>query len=195
MTTLWNINVAWTLNYSLFRNFRGERLEPKDAYKDLFCPECRKVDEFAAISRGITLGRHKPKKCLFGTMENFTIISTSLVDGFPPIIQEHFQIVRFSDNRDYAVIYPKIIITPNLQSGEFVPFMAPCIHCKRYEGIHHGEKCKNTPFQPVVAIAYGMELNLALNLDWYVNDEVAGIFRSIHPKVKGLYFSRSTFLD
>lgn len=128
-------------------------------------------------------------------MENFTIISTSLVDEFSPIIQEHFQIVRFSDNCDYAVIYPKIIITPDLQSGAFRPFRDPCLHCKRIEGIYRGSNRDNTPFQPVVAIAYGLESNLGLNLDWYVNDEVAGIFRSIHPKVKGLYFSRSTFLD
>lgn len=167
----------------------------KNFTRIFFCPDCRKVDEIAAISRGITLGRYKPKKRLFGTFEDFTIISTSLVDEFPPIIQEHFQIVRFSDNCDYAIINLKIIITPDLQSGAFCPFRDPCSHYKRIEEIYRGSNRDNTPFQPVVAIAYGLESNLGLNLDWYVTDEVAGIFKNIRPKIKDLYLNKTNFQD
>lgn len=137
MTKLWNFTRYDSyITISVLRNWNSKgQLVYKDEYAGLECPGCKRIDEMAALSKGIRLGKIRSKKLIFDSTDSFTVISSSLLKVPPFNSSTLFNVYNFTDTVDYSIIIPKILIKPALKSGFVRHLGRSCRICKRYKEI------------------------------------------------------------
>lgn len=200
MTKLWNFTRYDSyITISVLRNWNSKgQLVYKDEYAGLECPGCKRIDEMAALSKGIRLGKIRSKKLIFDSTDSFTVISSSLLKVPPFNSSTLFNVYNFTDTVDYSIIIPKILIKPALKSGFVRHLGRSCRICKRYKEILiGGHKRFRMPFPKSgpMAFAYALENNQGLNLFWYISEEILREIRSIKPKLNRLCLIPFEFLD
>ncbi len=104
MTKLWNFTRYDTLiTISVLRNWNSKgQLVYKDEYAGLECPGCKRIDEMAALSKGIRLGKIRSTKLIFDSTDSFTVIRSSLLKVPPFNSSTLFSVYNFTDTVDYC---------------------------------------------------------------------------------------------
>jgi hypothetical protein len=199
MTKLWKLTLYdFSITFSVFRKIdKKDFWSYKGEYAGLECPGCKRIDQVAALSKGIQFGTVKFKKLLFESRESLTVISSSLLKVPPFNSSTLFNVYHFTDTTDYSVIIPKIIIKPDPKDGSFSHLGRPCKICKRYKNILFGSESHRMPFlkTTAMAFAYAMENQQGSNFRWYISEEIVQEIKNIRPKLYRIDLRPFEFLD
>ena len=109
----------------------GRRL-PKPIYSDLVCSKCGKLDEVAAINRGLDPDiKIRSKRDYIATTDGFRVIARRAREAF---IEEGIKGLRFIQLSDgnHSVLWPELRVPTDLSKAGF-QFVGPkCARCGRY---------------------------------------------------------------
>lgn len=105
----------------------------RDIYLDLRCSQCGKIDEFAALSRGISEDIVFPKKVpdFLRSGEDFTIVSDTMrrvLDGLDNVAVRYFP---FPSNARFFVAFPDEMVLSEENNKAFRVEGGCCSKCRR----------------------------------------------------------------
>jgi hypothetical protein len=156
-------------------------------YEDLVCPECKKVNELAALERGLDERLMvRDIKEVFGSLDDCYIVSQkvrSSLDSIPEVVVRYLAIPR---RPDYFVAVPANIVNPSFEHPALRTNGHRCSSCGRW----YWAGWTNTARFPIPGnIKFGA-MNFhggeGLNLIWFADSDIVALLRN--AKVKGFAF-------
>ena len=127
-------------------------VRPRDAYADLVCAICGKLDEETAISRGIDPNVTIQSKRDFVEMSDGLIGASGRVrDAFDEGGIRGVRFIQLSDG-NHSILWPEVRVVTDLSTAGF-EFVAPrCTGCGRYREVCVGplSRSLSVPDDPIV---------------------------------------------
>ncbi len=160
------------------------RLVVKDEYSDLVCKTCRKVDEKAALARGV-------QNAIAITSKRSFIIST---DFFYLVNQRIQQLLRsITDLIDFVpvpatnflIASPRIRVEPVEIDPGFRFGGARCVECHRPREVVWGKVAPKLCDVPQV-LSVNLEGQLGARAVWLVSDEIANELKKVKSQITGM---------
>ena len=130
------------------------RRRPKPIYSDLVCSKCGKLDEVAAINRGldrdITI---RSKRDYIGTTDGFEVVTRRAMEAFMEDGIKGLRFIQLSDG-NHSVLWPEVRVSTDLSKAGF-QFGPKCPRCGRYREACVGPLSQSLtiPEDPMVVFA------------------------------------------
>jgi hypothetical protein len=162
---------------------------PKQVYSDLVCAKCGKLDEVAAINRGIDPNiTIRSKRDFIGTTDGFKVVTRRAMEAFGEDGIKGLRFIQLSDG-NHSVLWPEVRVPTDLSKAGF-EFEGPrCARCGRYRGAYVGpfSASLTVPDDPMMVFASEI-----WNEDWV--GRVLWLFAQ-EPVAKALRLRRLTGLE
>ena len=175
------------LSEFLFRE-AGEsktNLRFRKLYLDLVCTRCRKLDEIAALRRGIDLDvSFKFARDIMMSSDDQVIVSARFRDMVQSVAPDEIEFYEIPSNCALSVAIPKILISPAEKDDAF-NITGKCGLCGRYTEATWGAGIPKIPADCNI-VAYRLETHVGMLARWEVNERVAHVLKHSRPKLKGL---------
>lgn len=122
------------VNWILFRDQMPEDIiEVRPLYADMACPRCRKLDERAAIRRGIEPQvRIKASKDFTITDDNFNCLSRRAQDVLETAGVKGLGCIKMPGDKKYSIIMPECVVKVDRECwSKCFEYGKPCEECGR----------------------------------------------------------------
>lgn len=164
------------------------RLMVMEAYQDLVCQKCGKVNEMAALARGIQAGVVvKSKRPFLGSADNFYLVDERGKEAFSAVVPERIDYYQIPSSAFY-VACAKIWFEPEESNPGFQFVRARCKVCSRPGEVIWG---KSPPrivgAEPIVSV--NLEGVQGARSRWIVSEEVANKLNALSPPLTGMVLS------
>jgi len=127
---------------------------PKHVYSDLVCAKCGKLDEVAAIYRGVDPNLTIRSKCDYiATTDGFEVVTRRAMEAFLEDGIKGLRFIHLSDG-NHSVLWPEIRVPTDLSKAGF-QFGPKCAGCGRYREACVGPLSQSLtiPEDPMVVFA------------------------------------------
>src|SRR5262249_43106502 len=129
--------------------------QPKQIYSDLVCAKCGKLDEVAAINRGIDPDvTIRSKRDFIGTSDGFKVVTSRAIEAFREDKIKGLRFIQLSDG-NHSVLWPEVRVPTDLSKAG-MQFVGPkCDRCGRYREACVGPLSQSLtiPDDPMVVFA------------------------------------------
>lgn len=156
-----------------------------EVYQDLVCKKCRKVDEKAALIRGIQEEVVvRSKRPFLASFDNFYLLDERSREVFSTILPDEIDYYRIPSSA-YYVALPQVWMQPEPTNPGFRFERERCNECERF---------REVVWSIVPPIIHGQKRFCAVNLEsiqgarvlWLVSKEVADELKTISPPLTGM---------
>jgi hypothetical protein len=165
-----------------------QRLEVMAEYQDLVCKKCGKVNEQAALVRGIyaTLD-FKSNRQFIRSWDNFHLVDERAKEVLSTLVPDQIDYYRIPSSAFY-VASAKVWSEPDESDPGFNFARARCKQCGRPGEIVWG-KCPPTIAGFGQFVAMKLEGTEGARENWLFSEEIASKLKKTSPPLKGLYLS------
>jgi len=161
---------------------------PKPIYSDLVCAKCGKLDEVAAINRGIDPSiTIRSKRDFIGTTDGFKVVTSRAMEAFREVGIKGLRFIQLPDG-NHSLLWPEVRVPTDLSKAGF-QFGPKCPRCGRYREACVGPLSQSLtlPDDPMVVFA-----SEVWNEDWV--GRVLWLFAQ-EPVARALKLKRLTGLE
>ena len=132
-----------------------DHIRPRRVYSDLVCAKCGKLDEVAAINRGLDPDiKIRSKRDYIGTTDGFELVTRRAREAFGEEGIKGLRFIQLSDG-NHSVLWPELRVPTDLSTAGF-QFVGPkCARCGRYREACVGpfSQSLTIPDDPMVVFA------------------------------------------
>jgi len=156
-----------------------------EEYQDLACEKCRKVDEKAALARGIQAEVVvRSKRPFLGSSDSFYLLDQRSKEVFATVLRDEIDYFRIPSS-PYYVATAKVWLQPEETDPGFRFGRDKCKECGRAREVVWGKVPPTIP---------GQNRFLAINLEsiqgaretWRVSKDVAEVLKKASPPLTGI---------
>lgn len=168
----------------VLRRFVG-KLVVKEAYCDLTCKRCRKVDEKAALARGLDESIVvKSKRPFVLSTDDFYLVDERAVHILEQLVPNLLDLTPIPQSA-YFVASPKLWLQPVENDPGFRFCDVRCLECGRPREVVWGKVPPKVPDLPQIA-AVNVEGQLGARAIWIVSPELAIELKKLKSQLTGI---------
>ena len=172
----------------VLRRMSKGKLVVMDEYQDLACKTCRKVNEKAALSRGIQEEVVvKSKRPFLPAADDFYLVDERGKQIFSSVLPDEIDYYRIPSSTFY-VASAKVWLQPEESDPAYRFLNGRCAECDRAREVYWG-KLPRVP--PTIVdlkrfVAINLESMQGARETWFVSKDVADELRNVSPRLTGM---------
>jgi hypothetical protein len=169
----------------VFRRMKEGKLAVMDEYEDLVCKKCGKVDEKAALGRGIRPEVVvKSKRPFVGSLDDFYLLDERSKKEFSKILPDELEYYPIPSS-SFFVASAKAWSQPDEADPGFKFEGRKCTECGRPRGVYLG-KSPPTIREEKRFLCINMESRQGARETWIVSKDVADELKKLSPPLTGM---------
>jgi hypothetical protein len=169
----------------VLKRMKDGKLVVMDEYEDLVCKKCGKVDEKAALARGIrSKAVVKSKRPFLGSLDDFYLLDERSKKEFTRILPDELDYYRIPSS-SFFVASAKVWLLPNEADPGFKFEGDRCKACGRPKGVYLGKSPPTIPGEKQF-VCINMESRQGARETWIVSKEVANELKEVSPPLTGM---------
>ena len=169
----------------VLKRMKDGRLVVMEQHEDLVCKKCGKVDEKAALARGIQPEVViESKRPFLGSLDDFYVLDDRSKKEFSRILPDELEYYPIPSS-SYSVASAKVWSQPEEADPGFKFETGKCKECGRPKGVYLG---KSPPTIPGERRFYciNMESRQGARETWIVSRDVADELKKVSPRLTGM---------
>jgi hypothetical protein len=174
-------------DFFVLHEVRQGKLCAKKAYEDLVCQKCKKIDEKAALRRGVEIdGVVKSRRPFLGSAEDFYVVDERCKMTLSSLLPD--EVEYFPLPPSHWVASARICLQPNPEDPGFRCGRDRCRECGRFREVVWGKSPPRIPFASRF-VAVNLESIRGAREVWLVAQDIAESLRKVEPALTGLVLS------
>lgn len=174
--------------FFVLRDVKQGKLCALQAYEDLVCPKCKKIDEKAALERGVQANvTVKSRRAFLGSADDFYIVNESSKAALLSLFAEEIDFFPIRSSLHF-VASAKTWVQPNPLDPGFRFGRDQCSKCGRYREVVWGKVPPQLPSSSRF-VAVNLESIQGAREVWLVSGDAAESLRKMKPALSGLVLS------